>query len=203
MKTRKHENVHIHASIAPEPSKLTDCVCTRGADLRVQCSNWLYLSRLAALKEFAFMRALQENDFSVPRAVECNRHAVLMSMVQAIPLTQVCERRERPQPNLPTSLHRTNLRPYTTLSSFCVAGPPYANNSKGAHTSPETYHLLSTLCPSPQCHACSWESCVFTTLVTSACWTCVPLMYCTTHLEDASGILHFIVSVLRLTGLYT
>jgi len=37
------------------------------------------------------MRALQENEFPVPRAVECNRHAVLMSMVQAYPLTQVGE----------------------------------------------------------------------------------------------------------------
>ena len=54
-----------------------------------QSFNWLYLSRLAALKEFAFMKALQDNGFRVPDAIECNRHAVLMSMVPALPFTQV------------------------------------------------------------------------------------------------------------------
>lgn len=53
-----------------------------------QSFNWLYLSRLAALKEFAFMKALQDNGFRVPDAIECNRHAVLMSMVPALPFTQ-------------------------------------------------------------------------------------------------------------------
>ena len=53
--------------------------------------NWLHLSKLSALKEFAFMRALGEHGFPVPRAVELNRHAVLMSLVAATPLTQVRE----------------------------------------------------------------------------------------------------------------
>ncbi|KAM7489310.1 hypothetical protein LguiB_026794 [Lonicera macranthoides] len=51
--------------------------------------NWLYLSRLAALKEFAFMKALQEHGFPVPNAVDCNRHCVVMSLVQGYPLVQV------------------------------------------------------------------------------------------------------------------
>ncbi|OVA18986.1 RIO kinase [Macleaya cordata] len=51
--------------------------------------NWLYLSRLAALKEFAFMKALEENGFPVPNAVDCNRHCVIMSLVQGYPLVQV------------------------------------------------------------------------------------------------------------------
>ncbi|KAL0910606.1 hypothetical protein M5K25_021605 [Dendrobium thyrsiflorum] len=51
--------------------------------------NWLYLSRLAALKEFAFMKALGEHEFPVPRAVDCNRHCVIMSLVQGYPLVQV------------------------------------------------------------------------------------------------------------------
>eukprot|EP00959_Pyramimonas_sp_CCMP1952_P084129 1759288-Pyramimonas_sp.AAC.1 len=38
---------------------------------------------------------------------------------------------------------------------------------------------------------------------TPAFGTFVPLTYCTTHLEDASGIIHFVVSVLRLTRLTT
>ncbi|CAK7325024.1 unnamed protein product [Dovyalis caffra] len=53
--------------------------------------NWLYLSRLAALKEFAFMKALEENGFPVPKAVDCNRHCVIMSLVQGYPLVQVKE----------------------------------------------------------------------------------------------------------------
>lgn len=82
--------------------------------------SWLYLSRLAALKEFAFMKvcflwslslldfsdsqilgrlwvkllnhsliywqALGEHGFPVPDAVDCNRHCVIMSLVQGYPL---------------------------------------------------------------------------------------------------------------------
>lgn len=51
--------------------------------------SWLYLSRLAALKEYAFMKALGAQGLPVPRAVDSNRHAVLMSMVDAYPLVQV------------------------------------------------------------------------------------------------------------------
>ncbi|KAF3790107.1 Serine/threonine-protein kinase [Nymphaea thermarum] len=51
--------------------------------------NWLYLSRLAAFKEFAFMKALQKHDFPVPEAVDCNRHCVVMSLVSGYPLVQV------------------------------------------------------------------------------------------------------------------
>ncbi|KAI3910077.1 hypothetical protein MKW92_005617, partial [Papaver armeniacum] len=53
--------------------------------------NWLYLSRLAALKEFAFMKALEENGFPVPNAVDCNRHCVIMGLVQGYSLVQVKE----------------------------------------------------------------------------------------------------------------
>ncbi|KAG4935045.1 hypothetical protein JHK82_049345 [Glycine max] len=51
--------------------------------------NWLYLSRLAALKEFAFMKALETHGFPVPNAIESNRHCVVMSLVQGYPLVQV------------------------------------------------------------------------------------------------------------------
>ena len=44
--------------------------------------SWLYLSRLAALKEHAFMSALGAHGFPVPRAIDHNRHAVLMTMAQ-------------------------------------------------------------------------------------------------------------------------
>jgi RIO kinase 2 len=35
--------------------------------------SWLYLSRLAALKEFAFMKALGDHGFPVPEAIDNNR----------------------------------------------------------------------------------------------------------------------------------
>eukprot|EP00742_Colponemidia_sp_Colp-10_P005119 GILJ01005467.1.p1 GENE.GILJ01005467.1~~GILJ01005467.1.p1 ORF type:complete len:487 (+),score=83.54 GILJ01005467.1:39-1463(+) len=57
--------------------------------LNRQSASWLYMSRLAALKEFAYMKALMENEFPVPKAIDCNRHAVLMSLVDGYPLTQI------------------------------------------------------------------------------------------------------------------
>ncbi|QDZ18789.1 serine/threonine-protein kinase Rio2 [Chloropicon primus] len=51
--------------------------------------SWLYLSRLAARKEFDFMRALGESGLPVPEAIDHNRHCVVMSIVEARPLSQV------------------------------------------------------------------------------------------------------------------
>merc|ERR1712166_537054 len=52
-------------------------------------SNWLYLSRLAALKEYSYMKALHAHGFIVPIPVDANRHAVLMELVPGIPLNNV------------------------------------------------------------------------------------------------------------------
>ncbi|KAI8814055.1 RIO1 family-domain-containing protein [Cladochytrium replicatum] len=54
-------------------------------------SSWLYLSRLAAKKEFAFMKVLHENGFPVPTPVDSNRHCVVMELVHGFPLCQVSE----------------------------------------------------------------------------------------------------------------
>ena len=51
--------------------------------------SWLYLSRLAAIKEFAFMNALGERGLPVPEAIDQNRHAVLMERIDGLPLAQV------------------------------------------------------------------------------------------------------------------
>ena len=64
-------------------------MCVRVRVCVWQHYSWLYLSRLAALKEFAFMRALYSNGFVTPVPIECNRHCVLMSMVTGLPFTQV------------------------------------------------------------------------------------------------------------------
>ncbi|KAL4890192.1 Rio2, N-terminal-domain-containing protein [Aspergillus ambiguus] len=51
--------------------------------------SWMYMSRLAAMKEFAFMKALRENDFSVPEPIAQNRHTIVMSLIDAFPLRQI------------------------------------------------------------------------------------------------------------------
>ncbi|XP_076464947.1 uncharacterized protein LOC143296867 [Babylonia areolata] len=53
--------------------------------------SWLYLSRLSATKEFAYMKALHEHGFPVPKPVEQNRHAVVMELIAGYPLCQVHE----------------------------------------------------------------------------------------------------------------
>ncbi|KAK7750509.1 Serine/threonine-protein kinase rio2 [Diatrype stigma] len=52
--------------------------------------SWMYLSRLAAEREYAFMRALREEGFRVPEPLGQSRHTVLMELVEdALPLRQV------------------------------------------------------------------------------------------------------------------
>ena len=52
-------------------------------------ANWLYLSRLAATKEFAFMQALHAHDFPTPIPIDQNRHCVVMSRVNGFPMAQI------------------------------------------------------------------------------------------------------------------
>ncbi|XP_062307183.1 serine/threonine-protein kinase RIO2 [Osmerus eperlanus] len=51
--------------------------------------SWLYLSRLSATKEYAYMKALYERGFPVPKPVDYNRHAVVMELINGYPLCQV------------------------------------------------------------------------------------------------------------------
>ncbi|XP_063051179.1 serine/threonine-protein kinase RIO2 isoform X2 [Engraulis encrasicolus] len=53
--------------------------------------SWLYLSRLSAMKEFAYMKALYDRGFPVPKPVDYNRHAVVMELINGYPLCQVRE----------------------------------------------------------------------------------------------------------------
>jgi RIO kinase 2 len=50
-------------------------------------SSWLYLSRLASLKEYAFMKALYDRGFPTPVPIDANRHGICMSLVNAYPMT--------------------------------------------------------------------------------------------------------------------
>ncbi|KAF8765274.1 uncharacterized protein LOC129974159 [Argiope bruennichi] len=54
-------------------------------------ASWLYLSRLAAVKEFHFMQALYDRNFPVPKPYEFNRHCVVMEVVKGYPLCQISE----------------------------------------------------------------------------------------------------------------
>lgn len=47
------------------------------------------MSRLAALKEFTFMKALRENGFRVPEPIANNRHTIVMELIDAFPLRQI------------------------------------------------------------------------------------------------------------------
>ena len=51
----------------------------------------MYMSRLAAVKEHAFMKALYDAGFPVPRPVDQNRHCVLMTLAKGFPLYQLTE----------------------------------------------------------------------------------------------------------------
>ncbi|PPQ88631.1 hypothetical protein CVT25_010207 [Psilocybe cyanescens] len=54
-------------------------------------ASWLYLSRLAAQKEWEFMKILHQHDFPVPRPIDQARHTILMEFIDAYPLRQVSE----------------------------------------------------------------------------------------------------------------
>jgi RIO kinase 2 len=47
------------------------------------------MSRLASLKEYAFMKALYERGFPTPVPIDSNRHGICMSLVEAYPMVQV------------------------------------------------------------------------------------------------------------------
>lgn len=51
--------------------------------------SWMYLSRLAAQKEHAFMRVLHREGFPVPEPIAWSRHTVVMEFIDAFPLRMV------------------------------------------------------------------------------------------------------------------
>jgi RIO kinase 2 len=54
-----------------------------------QSASWMYMSRLAALKEFEFMKALRREGFPVPEPIGQNRHTVVMGLIDAFPLRTI------------------------------------------------------------------------------------------------------------------
>lgn len=54
-----------------------------------QSGSWQYLSKLAAMKEYAFMQALREEGFPVPEPHGQSRHTIVMSLIDAHPMRQI------------------------------------------------------------------------------------------------------------------
>jgi len=57
--------------------------------LKGRSTNWLYMSRIASLKEFAFMTALHARGFPTPTPFDGNRHGIVMSLVKAYPMVSI------------------------------------------------------------------------------------------------------------------
>jgi RIO kinase 2 len=52
-------------------------------------ASWLFMSRLAALKEYSFMKALYAHGFPTPVPIDQSRHIVVMSRVSGSPMCQI------------------------------------------------------------------------------------------------------------------
>lgn len=72
-----------------------------------QSASWMYLSRLAAQKEYAFMKALYDHGFPVPTPIDQSRHQVVMSLIDGFPMRQLKE-------------HSDPGRLYSSLMDFIV-----------------------------------------------------------------------------------
>jgi len=51
-------------------------------------ASWMYMSRLAAMKEYAAMKILHANGFPVPRPIDQTRHCIVMEFIDAYPMRQ-------------------------------------------------------------------------------------------------------------------
>ena len=56
-----------------------------------QGAGWQYMSKLAAIKEHAFMKVLWEAGFPVPEPLAQTRHTIVMQLIDAFPMRQVAE----------------------------------------------------------------------------------------------------------------
>lgn len=57
-------------------------------------ASWMYMARLAAVKEFAYLKALSGEGFPVPTPVDQSRHVVVMGFLSSTPLYHIrsCDR---------------------------------------------------------------------------------------------------------------
>jgi len=77
-------------------------------------NSWLFLSKISALKEYAFMKALHStNHYRTPIPLAQNRHIVAMSLVRGVPLYQL--QTHRVSPVQAESIFRQSIHLTTTL----------------------------------------------------------------------------------------
>lgn len=74
-------------------------------------TNWMYLSKIAAGKEFEFLSILYENGFNVPKPYFVTRHALVMELIDGFPMRNL--RRT-------TFKERSLDKLYTDLMKFIV-----------------------------------------------------------------------------------
>lgn len=55
--------------------------------------SWLFLSKISALKEFAYMKALYQVDYPTPEPLGHDRHIVVMGLIRGMPLYQISNHR--------------------------------------------------------------------------------------------------------------
>ena len=67
-----------------------------GNAFREQPNSWLFLSRISALKEYAFMKSLHQVQYPTPTPIGHNRHIVVMGLVRGVPLYQIHASRVSP-----------------------------------------------------------------------------------------------------------
>ncbi|KAF9205484.1 hypothetical protein BGZ49_003973 [Haplosporangium sp. Z 27] len=75
-------------------------------------ASWMYMSKLAAEKEYAFMKVLHENGFPVPEPIDQNRHCIVMELIDAFPLRQITEVAD------PGKLYSTLMNLIVKLASY-------------------------------------------------------------------------------------
>ncbi|KAI0461437.1 Serine kinase [Komagataella kurtzmanii] len=73
-----------------------------------QSCNWMYLSRLAAEKEYMFMSILYSNGFSVPEPFDSSRHCIIMEWIRGVTMRRL-------------RTHKDYKKLYSELMRFAVS----------------------------------------------------------------------------------
>ena len=73
-------------------------------------ASWMYMSRLAAQKEYAFMEILHQHGFPVPTPIDQSRHTLVMSFEDAYPLRQITSLPQSQIPKLYSALMQLIVR---------------------------------------------------------------------------------------------
>jgi RIO kinase 2 len=61
-----------------------------------QPNSWLFLSKISAMKEYTFMKALNNVGYPTPTPIAQNRHLVAMGLIRGVPLYQIHRNRVTP-----------------------------------------------------------------------------------------------------------